>query len=234
MNVPELKVPFFADEQLEQAARELLFQFSKWRGEAVRPPINVDKLIEGYFGLELVFIDLPEYLGIPDVLGATFLKEKRVFIDQSLDLEGKEGRLTFTMAHEVGHWQLHRPLVEANDLVLPLFSHGEVPEQPAFVCRSAQRKARAELQSDRFAARLLMPTADVRATVAALYGDKLPTWEHVEDRRRNRELDEELRDLATEVIEQGGFTNVSNEAMRYRLLDLNLVVDASAPQLSLL
>ena len=79
-----------------------------------------------------------------------------------------------------------------------------------------------------------MPAADVRATVRALSGDQLPTWERIEERRKNRELDERLRDLATEVMERGGFSNVSNEAMRYRLLDLKLVVDASNPQRSLL
>ena len=52
--------------------------------------------------------------------------------------------------------------------------------------------------------------------------------------RKNREFDEKLHALAAEVIDQGGFTNVSNEAMRYRLLDLKLVADASSPQMSLL
>ncbi|MBM4183429.1 MAG: hypothetical protein FJ207_04285 [Gemmatimonadetes bacterium] len=92
----------------------------------------------------------------------------------------------------------------------------------------------AEWQADRFAAALLMPAADVRATVRALCGDTLPTWEDVEAKRKARVLDEKLRDLATEVMAKGNFTNVSNEAMRYRLLDLNLVLDASNPQRSLL
>ena len=70
--------------------------------------------------------------------------------------------------------------------------------------------------------------------VRALYGEKLPTWEDVEAKRKARELDEKLRDLATEVMARGSFTNVSNEAMRYRLLDLKLVADASNPQRSLL
>lgn len=232
--IPELKVPFLKESDIEHAAAELLRRYVKWKGVAVRPPINIDNIIEGYFGLDLVFIDLPDFLGIPDVLGATFLKEKRVFIDESLDLEGKEGRLAFTLAHEGGHWQLHRPLIEADQVTAPLFSKGEIKEQPAIVCRSSQKKAPAEWQADKFAACLLMPAADVRATVRALCGDQLPTWERIEERRKNRELDERLRDLATEVMERGGFSNVSNEAMRYRLLDLKLVVDASNPQRSLL
>ncbi|MBI5531796.1 MAG: ImmA/IrrE family metallo-endopeptidase [Deltaproteobacteria bacterium] len=232
--IPELKVPYLKESDIEHAAMELLRRYSTWKGAAARPPIDVDNIVEGYFGLDLAFIDLTELLGMPDVLGATFLKEKRVFIEQSLDLEGKEGRLAFTLAHESGHWYMHRPLIEAERVVAPLFSTSEIPEQPAIVCRSSQKKARAEWQADLFAACLLMPSADVRATMKALCGDKAPTWERVEERRKKRELDERLRDLAAEVIERGRFTNVSNEAMRYRLLDLNLVIDASNPQRSLL
>ena len=229
----ELKVPFISDSDIEHATQELLRKYSKKSGVVVRPPIPVDDIIEGYFKLDLAFTDLRDMLGIPDVLGATFLKEERVFIEESLELDGKEGRIVFTMAHEVGHWYLHRPLIEMEQVTAPLFGAKDVPEQPAIVCRSGQRGS-AEIQADRFAARLLMPTADVRAAVKALYGDQRPTWEHVEEMRKNREFDEKLHALAAEVIAQGGFTNVSNEAMRYRLLDLKLVADASSPQMSLL
>jgi Zn-dependent peptidase ImmA (M78 family) len=178
-----------------------------------------------------VFADLPDMLGIPDVLGATCWKDKRVIVDESLDLEGKEGRLAFTLAHEAGHWHLHRPLIEADLVTVPLFSRADLPAQPAIVCRTSQRKVPAEWQADKFAAYLLMPSADVRASVRALCGDVLPTWERVEERRKSGELDEQLKALAAEVIER---TNVSNQAMRFRLLDLKLVVDASNPQRSLL
>lgn len=40
--------------------------------------------------------------------------------------------------------------------------------------------------------------------------------------------------MAEHVIETGNFENVSNEAMRYRLLDLKLVIDASNLQRRLL
>jgi hypothetical protein len=43
-------------------------------------------------------------------------------------------------------------------------------------------------------------------------------------------FDPELRDYAAEVIHEGQFTNVSNEAMRYRLVDLNLVRDGQEAQ----
>ena len=222
--IPELKVPFLHEKQVERAANELLHKYAKEKGKPVRAPIDVENILEGYFKLDLVYIDLPDFIGVPDVLGATFIKDQRVFIDESLMIEGKEGRLAFTLAHEGGHWYLHRPLIEMEQVTATLFGKDDV----------RQKKAPAEWQADRFAAALLMPAADVRATVRALCGDTLPTWEDVEAKRKARVLDEKLRDLATEVMAKGNFTNVSNGAMRYRLLDLNLVLDASNPQRSLL
>jgi hypothetical protein len=232
--IPELKVPYLHEKQVERAANELLHKYAKDKGKPVRAPIDVENILEGYFKLDLVYIDLPDFIGVPDVLGATFIKDQRVFIDESLMIEGKEGRLAFTLAHEGGHWYLHRPLIEMEQVTATLFGKDDVPKQPTIFCRSSQKKAPAEWQADRFAAALLMPAADVRASVRALCGDALPTWEDVEAKRKARVLDEKLRDLATEVMAKGNFTNVSNEAMRYRLLDLNLVQDASNPQRSLL
>lgn len=231
----ELKVPFLAVPQIEHRATDLLARVAEWSGKPLRPPINVDQIIEGYLKLDLAFTDLSVMLGLPNVLGATFLKDRRIFIEESLEIGGHEGRIAFTMAHEVGHWELHRPLIEAREASAPLFSTKDLPEQPAIVCRSDDgKRPPVEVQADMFAAHLLMPAADVRAVVHARYGLALPHWKHVEELRKNRELDENLRDLAAEVIEHGNFSNVSNEAMRYRLLDLKLVVDESAPQLTLL
>lgn len=230
----EFKVPFLREEQIESAVAELLHSFAMAKGVAPRPPVDVDKILEGYLKLELRFTDLPKLIGIPDVLGATFLKDKVVYIDQTLELPGREGRLAFTIAHEIGHWQLHRPLIDAEAVTAPLFAMGEVSRQPTIVCRTGSKREPAEWQADKFAACLLMPAADVRASVRALYGEVLPMWEGVEARRKAHLLDEQLQDLAGEVIEQGRFFNVSNEAMRYRLLDLRLVVDLSQPQRSLL
>ena len=52
--IPELKVPFLKESDIEHAGAELLRRYAKWKGAAVRPPINIDNIIEGYFGLDLV------------------------------------------------------------------------------------------------------------------------------------------------------------------------------------
>src|SRR5690349_11855069 len=136
--IPALNVPFLKESDIEHASLELLRRYATWKGALVRLPIDIDNIIEGYFGLDLALIDLTDFLGIPDVLGATFLEAKRVFVDQSL--EEQEGRFAFTLAHEAGHWHLHRPLIEAEQVTAPLFAKGEMREQPAIVCRTSQKK----------------------------------------------------------------------------------------------
>ena len=46
------------------------------------------------------------------MLGATYVKEGIICVDQSLAENQDEGRLCFTFAHETGHWVLHRALVD--------------------------------------------------------------------------------------------------------------------------
>lgn len=231
MNVP-LKVPYLEARAIESAATELLRRYAKWKGTPPRPPIPVDDIVEGLLKLSLSVDDLCARLG-SDVLGATWLAEGHVVIDSSL--EGNVGRFAFTLAHETGHWQLHRPIIEMEKVTVPLFSREPNDKAtPAIVCRTGKRRDPAEWQADTFAACLLMPASDVRATVKAAFGDELPTTEGIEARRKSGELDPWLRGVADHVIEQGNFENVSNEAMRYRLLDLKLVVDASNPQRKLL
>lgn len=89
--IPELKVPYLHEKHVERAANELLHKYAKEKGKPVRAPIDVENILEGYFKLDLVYIDLPDFIGVPDVLGATFIKDQRVFIDESLMIEGKEG-----------------------------------------------------------------------------------------------------------------------------------------------
>ncbi len=221
------KVPFLADAQIESAAHELLRKYAKWKGEVPRPPIPVDAIVEGLLGLTLEVDDLRARLNKPDVLGATWLEDGLVVIDSSL--EGNEGRFSFTLGHEVGHWQLHRPLIEMEKVTFPLFSREPgVKATPAIVCRDKQRDP-AEIQADKFSAFLLMPASDVRAAAKQVQGEPLAI-DNLVARKKAGEPISELRSLAAEIIERGKFSNVSNQAMQIRLETLKLVVDASAPQ----
>lgn len=225
----QIKVPFLRHSELDHAVAELLKKYSDWKGSPARPPIDVDEIVEGYLGLDFEVVDLRAVLGIGDVLGATWFEDGRVCVDESL--EGKEGRFAFTAAHEVAHWILHRPIFEMEKVTLPLFAAKPDEEpKPAVVCRVREKKAPAEYQADQFAARLLMPASDVRAVMRGLHGDAPTAMKGLDVSREAGELHPQLRSFADGVISDGNFTNVSNEAMCYRLLDLKLVEDANTPQ----
>src|SRR5512137_1347412 len=100
MILDTVRVPWLPKPQIETAANDLLGQWETFSGQKVVPPIPVEAIVEKYLGITLEFEQLENVLGIPDVLGATWVEEKRMVINSSL-LDGKEGRFTFTCGHEI-------------------------------------------------------------------------------------------------------------------------------------
>ena len=107
MLVDMSRVDWLGKVEIEQEACKLLSEWSAFAGEEVKPPIAVEAIVEKYLGITLEYDDLEKVLGIPGVLGATWVKEKRMVINSSL-LDAVEGRIVFTCGHEIGHWVLHR------------------------------------------------------------------------------------------------------------------------------
>lgn len=214
-------VKFLTDDEIDSAASELLRRYSKWCSLPVAAPIPMDAIIEKFLKITFEVCDLQAMLG-PGVLGATWFDQKIIRVDESL--EQQEGRLSFTMAHEVGHWVLHRPQYEADQVTVPLFKNEQDEPLPAIVCRSSQKKTRPEWQADQFAARLLMPPRLVRAAFTALAGGE-PVL--LDDAAGQTTRFGSLGELAALVMSKGNFSNVSNEAMRIRLKDLKLVQHAN-------
>ncbi len=212
------KVRFLSPEELDSASMELLRKFAKSSGKPISPPIPIDEIIEKHLRVRLEFTDLKEKLG-EDVLGATWFDEGIIRVQQ--ELEDQEGRLCFTMAHEAGHWVLHRPQYEADKVTGQLFKRDSTEGPPAIVCRSSQRKQPAEWQADQFAARVLMPEKFVRSAFARVAGGE-PVHVGPDGLTRFGSM----RDLAAAVIAAGRFSNVSKDAMRIRLETLQLVARA--------
>lgn len=223
-----LRVPYLHQKDIERAADTLLREYSSTRGEPLAGAIDVDFIIEKVLKLDLAVIDLKGLLSNPLVLGTTSVELKCICVDQSL--EPMAGRFAFTLAHEVGHWQLHRQYLNgehASTLYdLEPETSAEAPNKP--------KKPQVEWQADQFAACLLMPARLVRSAVLTAFDGRLPSWEGIEARQTTGALDERFVEVAADVLEAGRFDNVSNTAMRIRLRDLKLVVDASDPQRSLL
>jgi Zn-dependent peptidase ImmA (M78 family) len=107
----QLKVPWLTKKSIAAAAIGVITDYEGKIKRPVQPPIPVEKIIERGLSLRLEFVDLKKRLKLDDVLGATYVKEGVICVDQSLAENQNEGRLCFTVAHETGHWVLHRKLV---------------------------------------------------------------------------------------------------------------------------
>lgn len=225
-----ISVPFMSVKDIERAADSLLVEYSRVRGQPLAGPVDVDFIIEHVLQLDLAVIDLKRLLENPQVLGMTSVEDRLICVDQTL--EAIPGRFAFTLAHEVGHWQLHRHILEGRQREETLFDLERLPSLEPVVGHG--KKPPVESQADQFAACLLMPARLVREAVRVAFEGRLPTWEGIEARHLAGQLDERFVEVAAQVLAAGHFDNVSNMAMRIRLRDLKLVVDASDPQRSLL
>ena len=234
MILDTVRVPWLPQTQIEHEANDLLNQWEKFSGQEIIPPIPVEAIVEKYLGITLEYDKLEEMLGIPDVLGATWVEKKRMVINSSL-LDGHEGRLTFTCGHEVGHWVLHRKYIFAQSA----YSHDpNSANNPAIVCRVSASKTKGEWQADCFSACLIMPRLAVRGAFHKVFGeDPLVIYNRNSCFGRNNPLalDPSLdtaHQIAKYIMDAGQFQNVSKEAMTYRLEDLGLLVNETGLSLS--
>ena len=214
------RVPWHSRREIADEAEALLCRYTAFAGKVISPPIPVEELVEHYLGITLEYDDLETRLGIPDVLGATWVEKKLMVIHEPL-LEGAEGRLVFTCAHEVGHWIMHRELAQ---------KEFKRTGNEAIVCRDGSVKLRGEWQADYFASCLLMPEEAVQEAFARVFGGKpLVMYNARSCYGRGAPLLDPALDTAPEIAEAvkqaGGFTNCSREAMRYRLEDLDLLIN---------
>ena len=131
--------PSVAVRRIEQRAMELLQKCKNELGIRETPlPVPVDLWIEHPLGYEFGVSDL-SHLG-PNVLGASYIKEREILIDEKVLQH--DGRYRFTCAHELAHMTLHSK-------VRKVFQEtGSAPGASG---------DRYEKQADRFAAAFLMP-----------------------------------------------------------------------------
>lgn len=123
----------------------------------------VEKILGFHLKLIFEFDDLKQRFGIGDVLDALWINDKAVWVDVSLDPTNNPkmlGRYRYTLAHETGHWRLHRTFFLENPNQSQLFN---ADGKPVYVCRNGDAKKPIEWQADYFAAHLLMPGNMLRA-----------------------------------------------------------------------
>jgi hypothetical protein len=172
-------IPYLPEEAIERDAAALLNEYATARGLTIAPPIPIEDIVEKHLKLGIEFDDTHKLFGVPrpapdpDILGAIFIDDRRIVIDESLDPEenpSKEGRYRFTLGHEGGgHWRLHRHLFAQGRAQATMFGR---PAAPSFICRSSEAKKREEWQADFYSSCLLMPRKLVFAAWDAAFPDR--------------------------------------------------------------
>lgn len=168
-----MNFPFITNTKIDAEAARL--KAAALSAEALRAPwVDVEAIVFDYLcdrdelSVELD-AELPDEDG-DEVLGKTTVHPGRIQISRYLT--PRSGRFRFTLAHEVGHWVLHRPLILAAEEQPGLFGDQRQLGMPASLNRSLldPRPPREEIQANRFAASLLIDHDMLRREFLARFG----------------------------------------------------------------
>ena len=214
---------FIHRKSIEAGTQVLVADYGRRYGITVQPPIPVEEILEAHLGLTYDFADLPELLGMPNVLGGTWFRSRQVKIDESLDpsvFPSQLGRYRFTVAHEIGHWELHRDRYLSGEGQTAMFAGEDCP----VVCRSCDTSP-LEWQADHFAGYLLMPKDMVFAQWEATYGNREPyiAVSEIEDLKVRWGLGADERPTVDVARQMAPVFEVSAQAMQIRLIELGLI-----------
>lgn len=220
---PANTLRFMKDQEFEDESALLLAEYGNKHDQVIAPPIPVDEMVELYLGLSLEFLDMQKLFGVGDVHGALWVNEKRVGIDQRLDPARNPamlGRYHFTLAHEAGHWRLHRQLFlrKANQ---PTLLPDSAP-RPEYICRSSDTEP-IEYQANRFASCLLMPREMLKRAWHEWRGGMDPIYlPDLREESGDDGTDEMIMENAVRPL--AGIFQVSPEAMRIRAEGIQLLL----------
>jgi uncharacterized protein DUF955 len=212
------RVSFIPKKTIEREALLLIDEYAQSESQSgaavVYPPVPYEDIIERHLELVLDYPDLCRELGGSDVLGATYIDERMIAIDNRLT---DDPRFSFTCAHEIGHWILHRHIFAEDPGQMLLF--GE--KAPSIVCRDGQKDKPIEKQADIFSAYLLMPGRQFCGRFQELKA-KLGL-------RCDRSIwmasDEAKYQAVVSELASASVFNTSKESVKNRIRELNLVFD---------
>jgi hypothetical protein len=223
-----MKVPYLTLEKIEDAADSLLSAYGRRFGWSGEPPVPVEEIVECHLELDFGFENFAASQEHAGTLGALWVAERRIRIDESLDptvYPAKEGRYRFTVSHEAGHWEMHRPLFLAKRQQPSFF---EAEPEPNIICRAPLpqiKKEPIEWQADTFAGYLLMPKASVQHAWEDTYGTAGPYYAAGEIAALSAKwsLAEDRTPTVSVAREMAEVFQVSAQAMQIRLLGLGLI-----------
>lgn len=234
-----ITVPYLPAIQIECEAESLLSAYAKRFAAVTEAPVPVQAIAGQLLGLGIESCDLKQAFPDSEVHGAIWFRQRKIAIDRSLDphlAPANRFRYRFALAHELGHWQLHRRQYLNYPTEQRLWERGLVG--PDIVCRSKHRVKPIEWQADQFASLLLIPRKMLLPTWTAFRaGDSSPVdvrdllqpppaaqrLQRIEHRFVNERQHERaaMEHFCRPLADRFG---VSAQAMRIRLESLGLFV----------
>lgn len=241
-----MEYPWLTESAIEREAAALLHAVfgSPWREST---PVDLEAIVYEHLSERdhLIFkddADLPPEGG-QVVLGKTQPIRGRILLNRLLK-DGEPGRARFTLAHELGHWVLHRKLFLAQRETLDLFT-GASTENPDFEfvglndstfprsCRAGV-VPREEWQANRFAVALLINPDVLREEFRLRFNTPVVSLTNRESPTRATTLRELSSQVAKRAVGQQrplrDVFGLSTEAMAIALETRGYVVE-SAPAL---
>lgn len=165
--------PYLPNSVIDGEAERLRIEALQSRAADV--PVDLDAIVYDYLCDKDALIidddnDLPDEEG-EEVLGKTMVRAGRILINRRLKESGDAGRYRFTIAHELGHWRLHRPRILASDEQTGLFPDLVGSDVITTLNRSivGPKPPRHEIQANRFAATLLIDHLALRREFTARF-----------------------------------------------------------------
>lgn len=168
--------PFLRNEEIDAAASKLRFDAL---GQRAREPfVDLEAIVFDFLCDQDDSPSIDDEAELADeggeeVLGKTVVRPGQILISKRLRGPREQGRFRFTLAHEIGHWILHRPLLIAAldqpDLFSELSGVGTlVTLNRSLTDASAPRH---EIQANRFASTLLIDHETLREEFRSRFGD---------------------------------------------------------------
>jgi len=218
---------FLPEQDIERAALVLAERYCHRFSQPLTPHLPLEELIECVLELSFRVDDLTALFGTADILGATKVDERLILVDMSLDPcehPEKEGRYRFTLAHEIGHWELHRQSVPTA-AQRTLF---DTDPLGTILCRASQYDQR-EWQANQYAAYLLMPASLIRMAWENCTGSVAPAMvPEAQLSTRRWGLGEESAPTLPVVRDMARVFHVSAQAMQIRLQGMGLLTTRAA------
>ena len=201
-------------QDIEKKSNKLLENYFDSKKESLTTPVPTIDILE-YLGYDIDFRSDGIYKN-KDILGGVIPNEKRVELNESLTTN--EGRLNFTVAHEIGHIILH---VNNEDSALFFRKDSNCKEYSKI---DDNKRKLIENEADQFAAYLLMPSVIIKESFFKLYNKpvNVAKFSFINFLLRKSKLQKAFL-IARKISEAGNFNNVSKTAILNRLIGLRLI-----------